>query len=198
MVFRINDQRVCANAVPRSKLDLRSGENIGVIIVPGAISADVHSGAGIFLQADLTGLRVDGLDLQRGGVDAVGMDGAGGDIRAVDGGLSRRAEGRDCHIAGEVNGICHQLDGPVGHGEIRCGCAGLHQPVDLVCRLRDRSDVALRRLDAGLKAVYCLCQGGNGPFRIFDSRIKAADRLGQRGYCALGVFNARIKTAYSL
>ena len=126
------------------------------------------------------------------------MDGAGGNIRAVDGGLARRAEGRDRHIAGEVDTIRHQLDGPVGHGEIRGGCAGLYQPVDFVCRLRDRGDVALCRLDAGLKAVHGLRQGGNGAFRIFDSRIKAADRLGQRGYRALGVFNARIKTAHGL
>ena len=126
------------------------------------------------------------------------MDGAGGDIRAVDGGLACRAEGRDGHIAGEVNGICHQLDGPVSHGEIRGGCAGFHQPVDFVCRLRDRGDVALCRLDAGLKAVHGLRQGRNGAFRIFDARIKAADRLGQRGDCALGVFDARIKAAHGL
>ena len=126
------------------------------------------------------------------------MDRACGDIRAVDGGLARRTEGRDGHIAGKVDGIRHQLDGPVGHGEIGGGCAGLHQPVDLVCRLRDRGDVALRRLDAGLEAVHCLCQGGNGTFRIFDARIKAADRLGQRRNCTLGIFNARIKTAHGL
>ena len=177
MVFRVNDQCVCSNAVPRSKLDLCSGENVGVVVVPCTVAADVHGGAGIFLQADLAGLRIDGLDLQRGGVDAVSMDGAGGDIRAIDGGLPRRAEGGDSHIAGEVDFVRHQLDGPVGHGEIRGGCAGFHQPVDFVCRLRDRGDVALCRLDAGFEAVHGLRQGRNGPFRVFNSRIKAADRL---------------------
>ena len=194
----VHNEGMSADTVPSGQLDLRARENVGVVIVPASVSADVHGRGGALFQTDLTGLGVNGLDLQRGGVDTVGMDGAGGDVCAVDGGLARRAEGGDSHIAGEVDFICHQLDGPVGHGEIRCGCAGLHQPVDLICRLRDRGNVALCRLDAGLEAVHGLRQGRNAPFRVFNSRIKAADRLGQRGYCALGVFNARIKTAYSL
>ena len=198
MVRGFYDKRVCTNAVPRSKFDLRPGKHIGVVVVPAAVAADVHGRGGVLFQTDFAGLRVDRLDLQRRGVDTVGMNGAGRDIRTVDGGLARRAEGGDGHITGEVNGVCHQLDGPVGHGKIGSGRAGLHQPADLVCRLRDQGDVALCRLDTGLEAVYGLCQGRNGPFRIFDSRIEAADRLGQRGYCALGVFNARIKTAHGL
>ena len=198
MICGFYNECVCANAVPTGKLDLRSGENVGVVVVPSTVAADVHGGAGIFLQADLAGLRIDGLYLQRGGVDAVGMDGAGGDIRAIDGGLARRAESRDSHIAGEVDFVRHQLDGPVGHGEIRGRCAGLHQPVDFVCRLRDRGDVALHRLDAGFEAVHGLRQGRNGAFRIFDSRIKAADRLGQRGYRPFCVFDTGIKTTHSL
>ena len=89
-----------ANTTPGCHFDLCSGKDVDIVIVPGAVTADIHGAGGVFLQTDLARLCIDNLYLQRGGINAVGRNRAGRDVRTVDGSLARGAECRKGHIAG--------------------------------------------------------------------------------------------------